>query len=93
MAKNNDVVPSSGNGGGIFSSIKGVLVVCVLGWIAISSSYGAGRTVSDKVMREVNRERKKNEKEKRRESKERRKERQRRQKLELWKAKHGLTNK
>jgi hypothetical protein len=91
MAKNNDVVPSDGSNGGIFSSFKGILLICGIAWAAISGTYAAGYKASDRTRIEVNKERKRHEKEKRRESKERRKERKRRQKLELWKAKRGLT--
>lgn len=88
MAKSNNVEPS-GNGGGIFSSIKGVLVVCGLGWLAISSAYGAGRTVSDKVERATNRERRKGEKALRREQKERQKEKAYQRKLQRIRARRG----
>ena len=87
MAKNN--VEPSGNGGGLFSSVKGVIVAALIGWIAISSSYGAGRTVSDKVLKATNKERKKGEKALKREQKERQKEREHQRKLQRIKARKG----
>ena len=82
MAKNNDQGSvNSGESGGILDSIKGVLTIAAITGIGISLAYGSGRTVSDKVLREVRKEQRKNEKEKRRELKERKKEARRQEKL------------
>ena len=81
MAKDNHQEYGNPDGrGGILDSIKGVLTIAAITGIGISLAYGSGRTVSDKVLREVSRERRKNEKEQRRELKERKKEARRQEK-------------
>jgi hypothetical protein len=85
MAKQNSGGYSDGNGG-LLDSLKGVLVIGLLAWIGISGSYSAGRTVSDKVLKEVKKNDKKHEKIKRREEKERRKEKKQRYKLNRMRA-------
>lgn len=87
MAKNN--VEPSGNGGGIFTSGKVLFWGAILAWIGIGSAYGAGRTVSDKVIKATNRERKKGEKALKKEQKERQKEREHQRKLQRIKARRG----
>lgn len=89
MAKENNKIPSEGVDG-VLDSLKGILAVCAIAGIGISAAYSAGRTVSNKVLREVGKERRKGEKERRRESRERKKEKKLRDKLELLRAKHGL---
>lgn len=90
MAKGNNVTPSNGGSGGVFDSLKGVVVACLIGGIAIGSAYGAGRRVSDTVIRATNKERKKGEKDRRRAEKGWRREARYRTKLERIKAETEL---
>lgn len=89
MAKKNVPVPAdSGGSDDVLSTIKGVLTICIVVGVGLYMSYHAGSNVSDKVLKQVGKERKKNEKEKRREEKERKKEEKRQFKLEMLKLKY-----
>ena len=88
MAKNRDVAHSdSGISDDMFGSLKGVITICVIAGLGIYMSYNAGSSVSDRILRQVNKERKKHEKDKRRELKEKKREEKRNYKLELLNAK------
>lgn len=81
MAKNTDQMPvDAGGSGGLLDSVKGVLTIAAITGVGISLAYGAGRTVSDKVIHAVRKQERKNEREKRRESRERKREAKRQEK-------------
>ncbi len=86
MAKKGGAIPN-GEGDGL-GTLKGVLTICVVAGLGIYMSYNAGSRVSDRILKQVNKERKKNEKEKRRELKKQEKEIKWQRKLELLKAKN-----
>lgn len=90
MAKKNDVIPiDSGVSDNVVGTLKGVMTICAIAGIGIYMSYNAGSRVSDKVLKQVNKERRRYEKDKRREKKARKKEEKRQHKLEMVRALHG----
>lgn len=90
MAKGHDVVPSDSRGSDdALGTLRGVLTLCVIAGVGVYMSYSAGSKVSDRVLRQVNKERRKNEKDKRRDLKERKKEAKAKLKLDMIKAKYN----